>query len=193
MSQETRVTLLQRLRNRQDEASWADFAGYYLPFIRAVLRQLGAASADLEDLSQEVLLRAWKALPEFTYQEGRCQFRTWLGQLCRYSLLNSIRHDKTKSRQQPEHFTVAESSDPEIEAIAEQEWQTYISQLAWSNIRERFTESVQQSFLLSAEGLTSVEIAKRLKLAESSVRVNKQRLTAALCKEIVRLDNELQR
>ena len=86
------MTLLQRLRNRQDEASWADFAGYYLPFIRAVLRQLGAASADLEDLSQEVLLRAWKALPEFTYQEGRCQFRTWLGQLCRYSLLNSIRH-----------------------------------------------------------------------------------------------------
>ncbi|MEN9362640.1 MAG: hypothetical protein RL095_4175 [Verrucomicrobiota bacterium] len=193
MSQSTRVTLLQRLRLQQDDASWADFCRYYQPFIRAVLMQLGSSSDEVEDLGQEVLLRSWKSLPTFEYREGQCRFRTWLGQICRHCLVDARRREQAQRRRLTPDFAPPLSSDAEIEALAEDEWQSYISDLAWSNIQERFTEAARQSFLLGTEGLTSVEIAARLGIPDSSVRVNKQRITSALYKEIVRLDNDLGR
>ena len=96
------------------------------------------------------------------------------------------------SRTAPENLELPICSEPEIDELAEKEWQRYISKLAWDKIRDRFAPAVQQSFLLCSQGQSSVEAGKQLGLAESSVRVNKQRVTAALCKEIIRLDNELQ-
>ena len=187
----TRITLLQRLRDRQDESSWTDFAHYYQPFIHAVLRQLGANTQDAEDLCQTVLVKAWKVLPEFQYRPGECQFRTWLGRICHHTINSEYRRRNTLRRSEPEHLEIALSSEPEIDAVTELEWQRYISDLAWKNIQGLFAENVRQSFLLAASGLNSTDIALRLGLAESSVRVNKSRVIAALCKEIVRLDNEL--
>ncbi|MEN9358614.1 MAG: hypothetical protein RL095_149 [Verrucomicrobiota bacterium] len=189
---ETRVTLLQRLRDRQDEKSWAEFLHAYQPFLLGLLRQLGAQRQDAEDICQEVLVKAWKALPAYQYREGQCQFRTWLSRICRNTLRTSVRDRSTLSRSAPENLEMEESSEPEIDAIAEKEWQRYISRLAWENIRDRFSPHVQQCFQLCSQGQSSVEVGKQLGLAESSVRVNKQRVTAALCKEIIRLDNELQ-
>jgi RNA polymerase sigma factor (sigma-70 family) len=191
MSQPTHITLLQRVRNQQDEKSWQEFTTFYRGYIYAVLHRLGMNHHDAEDLSQEVLLKAWKALPDYECRQVQGQFRNWLSHVCINTLRSSHRRMNTQGRKQPEFLDLEHSSEPEIEALAEKEWRVYISDLAWKQIKERFSESVQQSFLLSAEGLNSTEVARRLGLAESSVRVNKQRVTAALCKEIVRLDIEL--
>ena len=187
----TRVTLLQRLRLGQDEPAWEEFASLYRPYIVAILVKLRVDHHDAQDLAQEVLLRAWKALPSYEYRAGSCRFRTWLGLICRNALYNDIRHRNAKSRQGLDSADLPAANLPEIEAIAEKEWQLHISALAWKNVRGRFAETVQQCFLLSAQGLSSAEIAARLGLADSSVRVNKQRLASALCKEIVRLDSDL--
>jgi RNA polymerase sigma-70 factor (ECF subfamily) len=189
--EQTHITLLQRLRNQQDEKSWDEFAAAYRPFIHAVLRRLGLNHHDAEDLSQEVLLKSWKALPEYKHEESKGRFRAWLSRISVNTLRSWVRQKHTKSRTKPESFEWASCSDPELDNIAEQEWQLYISDLAWQKIKDNFVPTVQQSFLLSMEGITAAEIAQRLGLAVSSVRINKYRVTAAMCKEIVRLDSEL--
>ncbi|MEN9359199.1 MAG: hypothetical protein RL095_734 [Verrucomicrobiota bacterium] len=186
----TRITLLQRIRDQHDEGAWKDFVVYYRPYILAVLRNLGERGAGADDLAQEVLLRTWKALPQFRYQAGGCKLRTWLGLICRNTLRSRRRQEQSRlSREGLDDAAV--ESDPEIEEIAEREWRLYLSNLAWKNIEGSFAASVKESFLLTAAGATSVEVAAKLGLAESSVRVNKQRLTAALCKEILRLKSQL--
>lgn len=74
---ETRLTLLGRARDPEDETAWQEFAAYYRSFIRAVLTKMNVDANDLDDLQQEILLRLWKILGR--YDEERAAFRTWLG------------------------------------------------------------------------------------------------------------------
>ena len=191
MADSTRITLVHRIRDQHDESSWEDFVVHYRPYIFAVLRNMGVQNAAADDLVQEVLLRTWKALPEFDYRPGGCKLRTWLGLICRNTLRSQVRKDQSRQVRESRIDAAGLDTDPEIEVIVEKEWRLYISNLAWHNIEGSFADNVKQSFLLSAAGENSLAIAAKLGLAESSVRVNKQRVTAALCKEILRLESQL--
>jgi RNA polymerase sigma factor (sigma-70 family) len=190
MARQTRITLIQRLRDQQDEKSWAEFAAAYHGYIRAVLNRMGLKWQDVDDLSQEVLLKVWKALPKFEYQQGKCRFHSWIIVICR----NEANRHFGRGGQEGEPSTAGEwvaTTEPELEEIAEEEWRDHVSAQAWENIRPQFSEGVQQCFLLAAQGLDAAVIAARTGLAERSVRANRQRVTAALYREIVRIDNEL--
>ena len=60
---QTRKTLIERARDPNDSQAWDEFTGYYRSFIRMLLTKLQVSQADLEDLSQEVLLELWESLP----------------------------------------------------------------------------------------------------------------------------------
>ena len=52
----TRATLIQRLKNWQDQASWQDFFDIYSPLIYGVARKRGLTISEAEDVVQETLL-----------------------------------------------------------------------------------------------------------------------------------------
>ncbi|MDD9968574.1 MAG: sigma-70 family RNA polymerase sigma factor [Myxococcales bacterium] len=51
----------------------------YSPQVIRVLRRLGVAEADIEDVAQEVFLAVHRALPRF---EGRAKVSTWIYTIC---------------------------------------------------------------------------------------------------------------
>lgn len=53
----------------------------YAPFVWRVLRRMGVAEADVEDLCQEVFLVVHRRLAEF---QGRSSLRTWIFSICRW-------------------------------------------------------------------------------------------------------------
>jgi DNA-directed RNA polymerase specialized sigma24 family protein len=81
----TRVTLLHRLNaNPADEPSWAEFVRVYGPAIRGWLLHWGLQEADVQDVTQNVLLRLTAKLPQFKYDPAR-SFRGWLKTLTHHA------------------------------------------------------------------------------------------------------------
>ncbi|WP_315850003.1 sigma factor [Rhodopirellula sallentina] len=67
-SGQARCSLLARAHDRRDEQAWEEFVGYYQRFIFYVLKQLGVAASDIEDVTQQVLLSLTRELPSYDPQ-----------------------------------------------------------------------------------------------------------------------------
>jgi RNA polymerase sigma-70 factor, ECF subfamily len=73
----TSATLLERVRQRTDHASWDRFVGLYTPFLYHCGLRLGLSEADAADAVQDVFLILLDKLPTFQYEPGK-SFRAWL-------------------------------------------------------------------------------------------------------------------
>ena len=63
----TRASLIQRLKNAHDDESWRDFFDTYWKLIYNSAIKAGLSDAEGQDVVQETVLSAWKALPGFEY------------------------------------------------------------------------------------------------------------------------------
>jgi RNA polymerase sigma-70 factor (ECF subfamily) len=75
---ETSFSLLERLRLSSDSAAWQRLVELYTPYIQGWLHHQAVQSADVEDLTQEVLRSVVAALPNFQHDLRRGAFRRWL-------------------------------------------------------------------------------------------------------------------
>jgi RNA polymerase sigma-70 factor (ECF subfamily) len=74
---ETRQSLLLRAQTGETDA-WKDLTDLYRPLIVGWLSRQGVPAHDVEDLTQEVLLKVVKHLPSFQHSGQRGAFRSWL-------------------------------------------------------------------------------------------------------------------
>src|SRR5215475_5216400 len=73
----TRQSLLLRAQSGEENA-WKDLTDLYRPLIIAWLNRQGVPARDLDDLSQDILLRVVQHLPTFEHSGRRGAFRAWL-------------------------------------------------------------------------------------------------------------------
>lgn len=88
------LTALAFAAGRGDHAAAADLIRHTQRDVARFLRRLSSA-ADVEDLTQETYLRAWRALPEFA---GRSSARTWLLSIARRVAADHLRHTARRPR-----------------------------------------------------------------------------------------------
>ncbi len=191
MSENTRQTLIQRLTTSYDDSSWEEFIEIYSPYICAILLRMNVMNRDVEDLKQNILLSAWKALPNFKYEREKCKFRTWLSMVCRNAV---YKYYKTQSKDKEKLLAVSEnetSLEAEIERIADDEWNKFVAEKAFESIKNDFSEKVLEIFLLSGSK-NDQEVSEKFDVAHNSVRVYRMRVQKALLKEVHRLNSELE-
>ncbi|VGO15650.1 ECF RNA polymerase sigma factor SigE [Pontiella desulfatans] len=195
---QTRQTLLMRAKNQDDDAAWEEFVKYYHDFIVMVLRQMNLYSGDFDDLTQDILIKIWKNLPAYIYDEDRSRFRTWLSRLIRNQVLNHIRATQRRNRKHTEALEdeTAESlsviTEPDVEKIIEKEWMVYITRLALKNISSLFSERAIEAFSMSIDGKSTAQIAEHLGVKPNSVVKLRNRIKERLVKEIRFLREELE-
>ncbi|MFZ4396238.1 MAG: RNA polymerase sigma factor [Kiritimatiellia bacterium] len=191
----TRITLIQRLRVQQDAHSWQEFVSHYQGYIHRLARRMGLSHHDAEETVQDVCLKAWKALPTFSYDPGKGRFRGWLWQVT----ANEVR-GRWRNRQrevplvQTEEDAINRLPDPtetEAEKWAEEEWRAHVAGVAWHNVCNEFEERTRQVFEKLSKGTTPETVATELGLASSSVYVYKKRVQDRLKQEIRRLNEVL--
>ena len=195
---QTRQTLLMKIRDKHDDHAWSDFVYYYRKYIYNIIRRMGLNHHDTEEVVQQVILKAWEKLPTFDYNPQKGRFRGWLCSVTGNTAKDFLR--KKRDRFVSLDAVVAEGESsfsepvtmPEIEKIADEEWEKYLPDLAWKTVENEFEDNVKNTYYLLKKGRTPKEITAELGLAENTVYVYKKRVVDRLRQEISRLRRELE-
>jgi RNA polymerase sigma factor (sigma-70 family) len=189
----TRMTLLAKLRDKHDDAAWADFAYYYRKYIYNIARRMQLDHDAAEEVVQIVMIQSWNKLPEFQYDPKKGRFRGWLCRVTGNAVKNYYRDNVNRFVELDQDFAFSEDliTQPEVERIAEEEWKEYLPKLAWKKVQEHFDDNVKKVWEMSQKGKEVAEIAKTLGIAESSVYVYRKRVQDKLRAEIKQLEFDL--
>ena len=188
----TRETLIIRLQKQYDDNAWVEFSSIYSGFIHAILFKMNINPADRDDLAQEILLKAWKNIPKFNLDHKRGKFRNWLGKIVSNTAKNYYRSTASRRNAHSGSQEAYDSySEPEIEKIAQDEWRTFIANMAWENIKDTLAESNRKCFELISKGMSVTEVSEELNMSSNNVSVYKKRVMNKLSHEILRLEDEL--
>ena len=190
MGQKTRQTLIQRIKNQYDEKSWMEFIEVYRPYIAAIIRNMNVPEDEIDDHVQSVLVICWQKLPSFDYDPFKGRFRYWLSRISSYTVNNHVRKIARRN-ELSEKMDIPHSIPAEVEKMADQEWKSFISRMAWGNIQEELSNKVRQSFELIMEGMKPSDIGLQLDVEENTIHVYKRRVEKKLFKEIQKLKAEL--
>src|SRR5689334_22221633 len=87
----TRSTLLSRLKDWDDHASWKDFFDTYWKLIYATAIKSGLSDAEAQDVVQDTVVSVAKKMQEFKYDPALGSFKGWLLQLTRWRILNQLK------------------------------------------------------------------------------------------------------
>jgi RNA polymerase sigma factor (sigma-70 family) len=164
--------------------------------MRMIVLNMGLKHHDTEDLVQSIILKAWKGLPNFEYKPDRAALRSWLKTITKNTTLSFLKKKSTKEssldelseKSQINHNPVTEA---EISGWADREWEVYVANLAWGNVKDEFKDTVQKIFLMLSEGTAIETIAESLEVKENTVYQSRKRVKNRLYREIRRLNYEL--
>jgi RNA polymerase sigma factor (sigma-70 family) len=193
---QTRVTLIERVKNPNDETSWEDFVTIYKGYIYTIIRNMNLSEHDTEDIIQQVLLKLWKKLPE-TYLSKIKRFRSWLTATTKNCVIDFIRkrtNDAQRLEKAKRDTTLAylkTISLPENDVSMEKDWQIYLVNLALTNISPLFSGHAITVFRLSLSGMDAETIAAKLNIQKKSVSRLQLRVKNRLTAEVHRLKADL--
>ena len=184
---QTRSTLLMRVRDPADAEAWGEFVALYEPLLTAYLRDQGLGPEDTRDVVQDVFARLVKNLPDFDLERRRGRFRTWLWQVCRSALVDWARRRRRQARAEDAWLRRLSESPAESQGDSDSRWGTMhrrrVLAFALERVRARSRPTTWACFerhLL--HGRTSAEVAGELGLSVNAVDVNCSRILARLRK-----------
>src|SRR6476646_2439882 len=86
----TRASLLDRLKDLGDQASWNRFYEIYHDLIFSVARRAGLNEAEASEVVQDTLISVAKQMPEFTYDPAKDSFKGWLLTVVRWRIRDQL-------------------------------------------------------------------------------------------------------
>ena len=198
----TRATLIHRLKDWQDQASWQDFFDLYSKLIYDVAIQGGLKQSEAEDVVQLTMMSVAKHMPGFKYDPATGSFKTWLLNMTRWRITDQIRKRRPLAAYQEDPVgTGAEDSKsideslytlPELEKLWDAEWEKNLLAAASAKARRRMDPKQYQIFDCAVNKEWPPEqIAKALGVSLNQVYLAKHRMTALIKEEVERIQKEI--
>lgn len=190
----TRLTLLEKIKNRHDDDAWEEFVSYYQKYVGIILNHMKVPYQHSDELNHRIMITLWRKLPDFDYCKDRGLFRSWLCTVIENQARNFFREQSAAKRQS--HGDAMEvlfeiPGESELAELIDREWKLYVAQLAWKNISIDLPEYCRKTFELHLQGKTTEEIMEEFSILPNTVHVYLKRCRDKLKKEIKRLTNEL--
>jgi RNA polymerase sigma-70 factor (ECF subfamily) len=170
---ETSSTLLCRVRDTGDAASWREFVMLYEPLIvrYALSSRRGLSEADARDVAQDVFARLLKALPGFELDRARGRFRTYLWQVTTSALAD--RACRGQRRAEAEREWRARRDDPDDRAEWDRAFRQRVLGHALARVREVTSPTTWACFERHVLGHEpTAEVARALGVSANAVYVN---------------------
>jgi RNA polymerase sigma-70 factor (ECF subfamily) len=192
--QETRVSLIYRVRDPADGAAWAEFVSIYQPLLVAYLRKRGVKEHDAADVVQDVFARLVPAMADFEFDPQRGRFRSWLWRVTHNALADWARRRATRDRAEKDW---ADQQETATEDAPSDEWNQMYRRRILEVVLERVRAQAQPATWSSfegriLEGRPASEIAAALGISTNAVYVNASRLLARVREECAELEEPLE-
>lgn len=185
----TSVTLLERVRQRDDQAAWERFVALYTPLLYRWAQRAGLADQDAADLAQDVLILLMKELPSFEYDTARGNFRGWLKTI-------TINKCREMQRRRVPAAGAGGDRDP-LQAIAgadgleefwDAEYRQHLVRKALEVMRAEFEPRTWKAcWEHTVNEKTAAEVGQELGMSEAAVYVAKGRVLRRLRLELAGL------
>ena len=180
----TRETLILRLRNSEDDASWREFVEIYTPLLFGYCRKRGLSSADTSDVVQEVMRSVSIAMKNFVYDPEKGKFKGWLFTAMR----NAIgRHFKKQSRQPltPADTLIVKFIEQTPDKTQVDEWERDYERklLVWAmeKVKPEFAERIWEAFTQTAiDNREPEDVANEIGMTKNAVAIAKHRVIKRL-------------
>jgi len=195
----TRASLLGRLRDWQNTASWQEFFDTYWKLIYGVARKSSLSDCEAQDVVQEVLVHVARQMPAFQYDPAIGSFKGWLLTKTRWCIIEQLRQrahgdfpgsgstDVEDPLQQ-----IADVSGPSLDEVWEKDWQKQLFEAALLRVKQRGDGLNLQLFEFYVRKELPVEqVAAKFMVSVNQVYLAKHRVTGALKEEIERLEREI--
>lgn len=182
-SPSTSLTLLDRLRKRDQPDAWARFVRLYSSLLRAWARRQGFQDADADDLTQEVLVKLMDELPKYVRGEGQ-SFRGWLYRVMANQCRDFRRRVATRALPGANSLSNFDAEAP-VSDFEELEYRRVLVNRGLELIRDEFNDRTWTAFRqLMIEGRSAAEIARSLGTTENAVYLARHRVLTRLRREI---------
>lgn len=196
----TRRSLLHRLQDRQDQASWQEFFDTYWRLIYSVAVKAGLSPVEAEDAVQETVISVARAMKDFRYDPARGSFKGWLLQLAGWRITNQFKrrsaHVPFDTDMGPDTTQPCASASPdaafgvppELERLWEAEWEQHLMQAALRRVRTQVSPRQYQMFDLYVLQERPVrEVQEFLEVSRAEVYLAKHRVGRRVRTELARL------
>jgi len=153
--------VLRRAQGGDERAFELILRAYETPIFNYVYRLTGDRAL-AEDLTQEVFVRVFQALPGFSL---RCKFTTWLFQVTKNRVLDELR-----ARERRPHGVVAIEDAPHLEVVDQPIERLETIEHVWLAVRELNPDLKMALLLRDVAGMPYNEIADTLEITLATVK-----------------------
>ncbi len=206
---QTRPGLLNRLRRGDDTQSWEEFYRVYGKLVRDFSLQAGLTDTEADEVVQETTIAMARHLPEYRYNPKVCRFKTWLLNQASWRIKDQLKRrkkDPNWQRNMTERSfpsledtartstiqRMPDSAAPDLDALFDSQWRKNLLDLAVERVKEKFSLKQMQVFdLVVLKEWPGNEVARLLGITLANVYVTRHRISAAVTKEVKRLDLQL--
>lgn len=185
---DTSLSLLQRIRSRNDDSAWRSLTDVYEPMLRAWLRRYDLPASDVDDLVQEVLAVVVRRVGEFERQRTG-SFRSWL----RTIMVNCLKKAANRGARQPTATgdsgfleMLAQLADPrsEVSRLWDSEYDRHVMQKLLNLVQPQFRPTTWQAFVrVVLQNESPDEVAAEIGISVNAVFIAKSRVLARLREE----------
>jgi RNA polymerase sigma factor (sigma-70 family) len=197
----TRRSLLNRLKNWEDQQSWQEFFDTYWRLIYGFARKSGLSDAEAQDVVQETIMAVARKMQEFRYDPSVGSFKSWLLHTTQWRIQDHYR----KRQRLPEAVPLvsdttrtatgermADPAEPELQARWDAEWRENQLGVALERVRRNVDARQFQAFDLYVLRKWPVsKVAQSLGISAGRIYLAKHRIGALLKKEVQRLERSV--
>ena len=193
----TRCSLIERLRDLDDQAGWREFFDTYWKLIYGAAIRAGLSDQEAEDVVQETVIGVARKMESFRYDPAVCSFKGWLMHVTRCRIADQFRRRPQNvplaspgadSTTEPS-LNVRDPAADVLEGIWDEEWQKNLVDVAMERIRRSANPEHYQIFHLHAvKGLGVRDVAKLTGASLAKVYVSYHRIAKLVKAEVRRLE-----
>jgi RNA polymerase sigma factor (sigma-70 family) len=203
----TRLSLIERLRDLDDQGSWQEFFDTYWKLIYCAAVKGGLPDNEAEDVVQEAIIGIARNMENFRYEPEVCSFKGWLMHVTRCRIIDHLRKrpsakysfvplpndEETEENDptEPEALVLGSPSEREFEDLWDQEWKKNLVDAAMERVKRRISPEHYQIFYLhSVKGMLARDIAELFGASMAKVYVIRHRVARMIKSEARSLERK---